>query len=373
MPHTRSLHPGLSGDGCVVAYYSVPPTGNEAELVAFDRCASTPATEVIARVPIPVGAAAPALSPPALSIDGSVIAVSTGAGVVRYTKPDTVWTGQTIVVPPGVAPSATVVAPIVDVSDNGSTIVFAAGPATPPSAPNSPSNIFRWVAGPSGPPGTVTLVSPRAGGTPANGSSTAPSISADGRFVVYQSDSTDLAAAGVPTVPPATGALATYVVLLDLGTTPTPTPKVLTANAARPVISGDGSTVAYDTSTDVHLVRSTSTVPFETVAGVSLSTGANGAPSTKSSVSGPALSTDGGVAVFDSTEGATLVTETAYAAGTHVFARTVVEVTPRPPRHRRPPPPRPRPSRPPRHRRQRRRPRRYRPRRSPRPRSLSGR
>ena len=84
--------------------------------------------------------------------------------------------------------------------------------------------------------------------------STAPSISADGRFVVYQSDSTNLAAAGVPT-----GSLATYVVLLDLGTTPTS--KVLTPDAERPVISGDGSTVAYDTSTDVHLQRSSGNAP----------------------------------------------------------------------------------------------------------------
>ncbi|MET0663344.1 MAG: hypothetical protein ABWZ42_09450, partial [Ilumatobacteraceae bacterium] len=44
--------------------------------------------------------------------------------------------------------------------------------------------------------------------------------------------------------------------------------------------------------------------------------------------SGAVLSANGGVAVFASTAAAELVTDPAYASGTHVFARTVVEVTP---------------------------------------------
>ncbi len=95
---------------------------------------------------------------------------------------------------------------------------------------------------------------------------------------------------------------------------------MLASNALRPVVSTDGTSIAYDTPSDIVLARSTGTV--------SLSTAATGTSPTGPSASGAVLSADGSVAVFDSTKGAALVGDPQFPAGTQVFARAVVEVTP---------------------------------------------
>ncbi len=324
-PDVPSLHPAVSGDGCVVAYSTPNRLPDQIDLVAFNRCTSGAEPERIATVPIPDGSVESALPAPALSDDGAVIVWSTGLGVARYTKPASTWSGQTIVVPAEVVPSATIVAPVVDISANGATIVFAAGPGNTPFAPTR-ANVFRWTAGGSS-GGTVDLLSASASSASATTRSTAPSISADGRFVVYQSDDVGLLAASKPTTP---GPLGTFVVLFDddPSSTAPPTAKVVAADGERPVISGDGSTIAYDTNDDVRRQRSVGATPFSSVTEVSLSAASGGTLPTDPSVSGPSVSgpvltANGKIGIFDSIHLAALTGDPAAATGTHVFARTI--------------------------------------------------
>jgi hypothetical protein len=91
--------------------------------------------------------------------------------------------------------------------------------------------------------GTTERVSVGAGGAQANGASRRPSISADGRYVAFETDATTFTGAG--------GDTAADVVVRDrkLGTSTTvsisPSGAAITDAAADPVISGDGGTVAF--------------------------------------------------------------------------------------------------------------------------------
>lgn len=332
VPSPPSVHPGVSGDGCVVAY-SVPVAPSSVRLVALTRCSAPPvgtlgAPVTIATVPDP--GTEGALPAPALSFDGKTIAWSTGTSVLRYVDPGT-GTGYALastIVPPLTIPTPPgtplVTGRTVDLSSDGTRVVFVAGPGPVLYEP-APANVFLWTAAITGPPArpaTTQLVSATSSGQLGAGSSSAPSVSGDGGIVTYQSDSKDLAAVG------ADSAITPFVVVA-VGDGASRTSRVLAPNASRPVVSTDGISIVYDTPADVHLARSEGTPPFATVADVSLSTAAaDGTTPTGPSVSGAVLSGNGGVGVFDSTAGAALVTDPAYATGTHVFARRVVEVTP---------------------------------------------
>ena len=77
-PDAPSLHPGVSGDGCVVAY-SVPVVANgTVQLMALDRCAAVGGSLVGSAIVVDTVTAPAALPAPALSTDGSVIVWSTG-------------------------------------------------------------------------------------------------------------------------------------------------------------------------------------------------------------------------------------------------------------------------------------------------------
>ena len=327
VPDAPSSNSGVSGNGCVVAY-SVPAAApNTVQLLTVNRCSTVPAGSLAAPVPVGTAASPSAVNAapptPALSFDGRVVAWSTGTTVLRYVDggsgyvlADTISPPLTIPVPPQ---QSLVTGPTVDLTSDGTRIVFVAGPGTGPYLP-APANVFVWTAattGASAQAATTQLVSATPSGQLGAGSSTAPSISGDGGIVTYQSDSTDLAGASSATAP--------FVMVADRAAR---TSRLLASGASKPVVSTDGTSIAYDTSTDVHLARSTGTPPFATTAGVSLSTAVNGTSPTGPSVSGPVLSANGGVAAFDSTHGAGLVTDAAYASGTYVFARVITEVTP---------------------------------------------
>ncbi len=332
VPSPSSVHPGLSGDGCVVSY-SVPVAPSNIRLVAINRCSTPPVGTLgtpvtIATIPDP--GTDGALPAPALSFDGKVIAWSTGTTVLRYVDQGA-GAGYALantIVPPLTNPvpvgTPLVTGPTLDLTSDGTRVVFVGGPGSSPYQP-VPANVFLWTAATTGPPATsatTELVSATSSGQPGAGSSIAPSISGDGGIVTYQSDGKDLAATGIA------AATAPFVVVA-VGNGASRTSRVLASDASRPVVSTDGISIVYNTSTDVHLARSTGTPAFATVAGVSLSTAvADGTSPTGPSATGQALSANGSVGVFDSTAGATLVNDTAYATGTHVFARAVVEVTP---------------------------------------------
>jgi WD40-like Beta Propeller Repeat len=94
------------------------------------------------------------------------------------------------------------------------------------------------------PPGTTTLVSPRRSGGFANGGSSEPSISENGRWVAFTSVATNLVAAGVATPPNP----AVFVRDRTTGTTimvPPPSGASGGGSAGEPSISADGNVVAF--------------------------------------------------------------------------------------------------------------------------------
>jgi hypothetical protein len=156
---TGSVAPGVSGNGCVVAYTVV--TGTEATLTAADRCTTA------AGSPLPIGAVldtvaldtpapdtpaseaavtdAVLVAPPSLSFDGSTIVWSTGREIRRYARPAEGGThvrSHTFDTVVGGSPDV-VTGIHTDVSADGSTVVFVAGPGTTAFGP-APANVYAW-------------------------------------------------------------------------------------------------------------------------------------------------------------------------------------------------------------------------------------
>lgn len=140
---------------------------------------------------------------PAVSGDGRYIAFSsiadltgmrTGANGSRARHPlvylrDT-RTGQTTVVGGAQPPNDASTMP--SISADGRSVAFVSMATNLGLRDrNRTSDVFLYDV----PTGAVTLVSRAAGGGAANGTSLSPAISADGRFVAFQSDASDLACA----------------------------------------------------------------------------------------------------------------------------------------------------------------------------------
>ena len=138
VPDAPSAHPGVSGDGCVVAYSVPAATPNAVQLMTVNRCSTGPSG--LARgagprrpdaSPSAVGAALPT---PALSFDGWVIAWSTGTTVLRYVDAGSGYALADTIDPPRTIPvtprQTLVTGPTVDLTSDGTRVVFVAGPGT---------------------------------------------------------------------------------------------------------------------------------------------------------------------------------------------------------------------------------------------------
>jgi hypothetical protein len=205
--------PALSADGCSVAF----TTRNDAAgvitstLSVHDLCTATP-VRTVATVDGAVNAA------PALSADGAVVIWSAGGTIARY-----VDAGSGFAVDPGFAPSiaaGSVPGPNVDASSDGSSVAFEVLPVG-----GAPAQTTVWVWA------DATASAVRIGG---NGSHR-PTISGDGRLVVFESSDVGLAgAAPAPAVP--------FVVAYDRSRS---TATVVSGAAWRPAITTDGNNVEY--------------------------------------------------------------------------------------------------------------------------------
>ena len=252
---SASTAPGISGNGCVVAY-SVIRAG-DIELTVVDRCA-TPSAQLlpigsvlgtISRSQAP-GADSPQVAAPALSFDGSVVVWSTGEEIRRYVRSVTGGAdGPTVmfdVVAAGSGESVT--GGRVDVSADGRHVAFVAGPGTEPYVP-SPANIYVWTA-----PTSQLDSASEPELLSAAGDSASPTISADGTYVVFESTSLD---PGVVGSTPVTGP---FVIGVDRTTR---TSQILLDDATRPAISADGNHIVYQRGDALRVLSSDATSPVD--------------------------------------------------------------------------------------------------------------
>ena len=245
----HSAAPGISGDGCVVAYsvFGPPATGATTALVVVDRCRAATGASLPSGAVIDTVRRSAEFSAPALSTDGSTIVWSTGREIRRFER--AADTGAYVLrhsfdVAPVASPDA-VTGGKVDVSADGSTVAFVAGPGSSAFAP-SPPNVYVWdlAADTSSP--TVTLLSATVSGAPGSGQSGSPTMSDDGTSVVFDSVSPDLAAISDPVVAP-------ILVRADIAER---TSQVLIEDAARPALSGDGLHVAFHRGDAIEVLSS---------------------------------------------------------------------------------------------------------------------
>jgi len=253
----RSAAPGISGNGCVVAY-SVFRAG-DVTLTAVDRCSAPvdeqlPAGMQLESFPIDRDdIAAASVAAPALSFDGSTIVWSTGSEIRRYVRPATgvaYEVGGTVEIAAAASIDA-VTGRQVDISADGNTAVFVAGPGETPFEPQ-PSNVYLWSAKASDPDPVAELISATAPGAEGSYSSSSPTISSDGLFVVFEAIRTDLPEIGSSPV----GKPFVIGAYLD-----TQDARVLVENATRPTVSADGNHVVYQRGTAIRVLSSGATEP----------------------------------------------------------------------------------------------------------------
>jgi len=278
-----SVAPGVSGNGCVVAY--LVPADVGVRLTVVDRCAAP------ADAPLPIGTVVDTVDlegatagAPALSFDGGTIVWSTGREIRRYTRstPTAAYAlAHEFDVSP-VADASVVTGARVDLSADGTAVVFTAGPGEQRFEP-TPSNVHVWELDETGTP-TVEAVSVTADGADGAAASTVPSISDDGSIVVFDTVGDDLAALD--------GASATFpvVVVVDRDDRST---NLVVEQASRPAVSADGRAIAYVRGESIGVV--TSADRWETSAERPVEVLADAAP-----VGDVALSQSGRWLLFDS-------------------------------------------------------------------------
>ncbi len=308
----------ISGDGCTVAYsVMVPRPAGEAQVEALtvvelrtvDVCGApgvVPEPVVIDRVE----GAAP-LAAPALSTDGSTSAWATGTTVRVYRSSLAAPKPVAVEIDTPLADDR--VGPQLDITGDGLTVVFESGPVT--ADPNDgaaaiDADVYLATltsTGDATPPTVVVELF-----APSDAGSSWPTISADGTLVVYQSDR-QLPIAGIP----ATG---NYLVVAERAAAGT-THRLLTDVAVRPDLSADGSTVVYDVIGSVQIRRSdaASAVPFGSFTEkiVNRKLGVDFVEGAGASITGPVVSSTGGVVVFDQPPAAQL--SSPVPAGQHVW------------------------------------------------------
>ena len=213
-----------------------------------------------------------------------------------------------------------------DVSDDGTTVVYVAGPGLASFAPD-PGNVYAWSLPEGAIEPTIDLLSPTATGEPGAASSGSPTLSGDGSLVFFDSSSTDLAAVGADATavgadPGAVGTDAadagldpvpvSFVVYVDrvgLGT------RVLLDDASRPAVSADGLHVVYERAGAIRIVSSTAGATYATTQDRAVDGLENANP-----ITGSALSQFGRWIVFDSADGTSLTDDVEFHDGVDVWA-----------------------------------------------------
>lgn len=253
----QSGAPGLSGDGCTMAY-SVRSASLTVSLTVVDLCpdpdvvvggsapdggsdplpAGTP-VDVSTGVGTPADPAVP-FAVPALSEDGSVLVWSTGRDVRRYELVAGVYVRDTAFDAAAVPDIGEVTGADVDVSADGSALAMVAGPG-PLAYEPSPSNVYVWSIGDPQP----VLVSPTSTGAKGLADSDSPSLSPDGSSVIFESSNPDLADSSTA-VP--------FIVRVDRPDPAASTMTVLAEDAHGPRATRSGDQVVYTTNQAIRVI-----------------------------------------------------------------------------------------------------------------------
>jgi len=187
---------------------------------------------------------------PVVSSDGSTVAFEAAASGSKITNvySSNVLTGAGSLISAGLdGAAANGASSAPSVSDDGTAVAFASDATNLVTVPVSGAGaIYVRRAG-----GPIELVSVGLGGAPANGPSSQPSISADGRYVAFASTASNLVAGDT------NGVSDVFVADLDSATIT----RVSVGHGGTqangpstgPAISGDGSTISFD-STATNLV-----------------------------------------------------------------------------------------------------------------------
>jgi Tol biopolymer transport system component len=241
-----SRDPSISGDGRYVAFTSDAPNlvaefDQVADVFVHDRLTATTYHVCCAGNPNPAGM-------PAISPDGRYVAFQTPAALFAA---DTalgstdiyVWDRTTGTVVDWASPGTTAAQVSINasISADGRYVAFESSSALIPADTNGTRDVYmrdRQV-------GTTELVSVDDSGGPADNVSEWPAISADGRHIAFQSRANDLVA------PDTVFTYEVYVRDHVAGTTErisvTNSGAQVSGDASRPAISGDGRLVAFDT------------------------------------------------------------------------------------------------------------------------------
>ena len=193
---------------------SFQAVGTDAALFVIDRCD----TDAIATALVP-GSPVAEFGPPALSADGAVVVASIGTEVLRFDRAIDGYALTASLVPPVEEPPLAVGADV-DVSDDGSTVVFAAGPDLDAPIGFTVFRVDRVDA-----VDTVSLVATAAHD---------PSLSGDGSIVAYTA---------LVTAP-----ASSTVTIRENQLAP-----VALGSGVRPMISRDGNHVVHETADSLQL------------------------------------------------------------------------------------------------------------------------
>lgn len=250
-------------------------------LYAFDRCADPLPQQAV--VVVRDIAVTESLGVAAVSFDGTVIAFSNGNDIIRMQG---TLTGYVAGVPfdsAVIATPAAITGPNIDMSSDGSTIVFEAGTDANPDDAIELIDFGVHVWTNVG----VTEV------TSVASNSTSPTVSADGSAIAFVSEpGSDSGFLGVAVQTQLDDGSAANISIDPFG--------------SQPDLSEDGQHVVYNTTagrTSPGMAMTSSVgggnIPFLGVSTIDLSVAAAGAPATTFAVSGPAVSAQGNAVALD--------------------------------------------------------------------------
>lgn len=280
--------PALSVDGCTVALSTIADAGGviTTTLSAHDLCDAAP-TEVVAT------AGVAATSAPALSADGRTIVWSAGGAISRHVDSGSGYAPDASFAPP--IPAGRIAGPNVDVSADGSVVTFE---VLPTGGTVADTEVWVW--------DDATTSANAIGGA----GSHRPTISADGRTVVFESSDVGL----FPGVSPAP--VAPFVVAHDRDRDES----VLVAEEAwRPVQSSDGHHVTYRQVDRLEVAWWGTGEPFDSLSRRSLGRTLLADDAATPDAPLAAISAHGRWLAFDGDDGGTVTDDAGDDVGTHVW------------------------------------------------------